>query len=170
MELFWLSDRQWGRIEPLLPKVHTGPVRVDEPTGHQRHPFRPARRLPLAGAAGRLRATHDGLQSLQMAFFASAIVKAAVDGRLPHGVSLSSLSEPPLLWEGPAASRKLIVWCGQRSAYPSDPPGGATFRTTQIAQANRGFESPSLQKESWSLPRKRASRECKPNTGVSFAT
>jgi transposase len=30
MELFWLNDRQWGRIEPLLPKVHTGPVRVDD--------------------------------------------------------------------------------------------------------------------------------------------
>jgi transposase len=30
MELFWLSDRQWQRIEPLLPKVHTGPVRVDD--------------------------------------------------------------------------------------------------------------------------------------------
>lgn len=30
MELFWLSDRQWARIEPLLPKVHTGPVRVDD--------------------------------------------------------------------------------------------------------------------------------------------
>jgi transposase len=25
MELFWLTDPQWGRIEPLLPKVHTGP-------------------------------------------------------------------------------------------------------------------------------------------------
>ena len=30
MELFWLTDRQWARIEPLLPKVHTGPVRVDD--------------------------------------------------------------------------------------------------------------------------------------------
>ena len=30
MELFWLSDRQWAGIEPLLPQVHTGPVRVDD--------------------------------------------------------------------------------------------------------------------------------------------
>ena len=30
MELFWLNDWQWARIEPLLPKVHTGPVRVDD--------------------------------------------------------------------------------------------------------------------------------------------
>ena len=30
MELFWLSDRQWARIAPLLPHVHTGPVRVDD--------------------------------------------------------------------------------------------------------------------------------------------
>ena len=33
MELFWLTDPQWGRIEPLLPKVHTGPVRVDGSRG-----------------------------------------------------------------------------------------------------------------------------------------
>ena len=67
MELFWLNDRQWGRIEPLLPKVHTGPVRVDDrrvisgilfalregcaggrcraPTGH-------ARRSTIASTAG----------------------------------------------------------------------------------------------------------------------
>ena len=29
-ELFWLSDRQWAVIEPHLPKVHTGPVRLDD--------------------------------------------------------------------------------------------------------------------------------------------
>ena len=27
---FWLSDEQWAVIEPLLPKVHTGPERVDD--------------------------------------------------------------------------------------------------------------------------------------------
>ena len=27
---FWLSDEQWADIEPLLPKVHTGPERVDD--------------------------------------------------------------------------------------------------------------------------------------------
>jgi transposase len=30
MELFWLNDWQWARIEPMLPQVHTGPVRVDD--------------------------------------------------------------------------------------------------------------------------------------------
>ena len=29
-KLFWLSDRQWGAIAPLLPQVHTGPRRVDD--------------------------------------------------------------------------------------------------------------------------------------------
>ena len=29
-ELFWLTDRQWAVIKPLLPQVHTGPVRVDD--------------------------------------------------------------------------------------------------------------------------------------------
>src|SRR6266853_5949722 len=27
---FWLSDRQWAAIAPLLPMVHTGPVRQDD--------------------------------------------------------------------------------------------------------------------------------------------
>ena len=27
---FWLSDVQWGVIAPLLPMVHTGPVRQDD--------------------------------------------------------------------------------------------------------------------------------------------
>src|SRR5258708_33241515 len=27
---FWLSDRQWAVIVPLLPMVHTGPVRQDD--------------------------------------------------------------------------------------------------------------------------------------------
>ncbi len=30
MDLFWLNDWQWAKIEPLLPQVHTGPVRVDD--------------------------------------------------------------------------------------------------------------------------------------------
>lgn len=29
-KLFWLSDRQWAAIAPLLPQVHTGPRRVDD--------------------------------------------------------------------------------------------------------------------------------------------
>ena len=29
-ELFWLTERQWAVIKPLLPQVHTGPVRVDD--------------------------------------------------------------------------------------------------------------------------------------------
>jgi hypothetical protein len=37
--------------------------------------------------------------TLGLAFLAPGIVKAAVAHRLPHGVTLSSLSEPPLLWE-----------------------------------------------------------------------
>jgi transposase len=28
--LFWLNDEQWAAIEPHLPKVHTGPRRVDD--------------------------------------------------------------------------------------------------------------------------------------------
>jgi transposase len=27
---FWLSDAQWAAIAPLLPMVHTGPVRQDD--------------------------------------------------------------------------------------------------------------------------------------------
>ena len=27
---FWLSERQWAAIAPLLPMVHTGPVRQDD--------------------------------------------------------------------------------------------------------------------------------------------
>ena len=37
--------------------------------------------------------------TLSLAFLAPAIVRAAVEGRLPYGVNTSSFSELPILWE-----------------------------------------------------------------------
>jgi hypothetical protein len=45
--LFWLSNEQWARIEPYLPKDVRGVERVDDVVGgpysggqsHQRHPL-----------------------------------------------------------------------------------------------------------------------------------
>jgi hypothetical protein len=37
--------------------------------------------------------------TLSLAFLAPAIVKAALEGRLPYGLTASSFSELPILWE-----------------------------------------------------------------------
>ena len=37
--------------------------------------------------------------TLSLAFLAPAIVRAAVESRLPYGLNTSSYSEPPILWE-----------------------------------------------------------------------
>jgi hypothetical protein len=37
--------------------------------------------------------------TLSLAFLAPAIVRAAVDGRLPYGLTASSFSELPIRWE-----------------------------------------------------------------------
>jgi site-specific DNA recombinase len=42
--------------------------------------------------------------TLSLAFLAPAIVRAAVEGRLPYGLTRSSFSELPILWELPFAS------------------------------------------------------------------
>ena len=50
-------------------------------------------------------ARHDGCSersvriTLSLAFLAPAIVRAAVEGRLPYGLNTSSFSELPILWE-----------------------------------------------------------------------
>jgi hypothetical protein len=71
----------------------------------------------LAGDAGRERSPGDDLTStaeialhercseravritLSLAFLAPPIVKAAIEGRLPYGLTASSFSELPMLWE-----------------------------------------------------------------------
>jgi hypothetical protein len=37
--------------------------------------------------------------TLSLAFLAPAIVRTAVEGRLPYGLTTSSFSELPILWE-----------------------------------------------------------------------
>jgi site-specific DNA recombinase len=37
--------------------------------------------------------------TLSLAFLAPAVVRAAVDSRLPYGLTASSFSELPILWE-----------------------------------------------------------------------
>lgn len=41
-----------------------------------------------------------------LAFLSPTIVKAAIDGMLPHGVGLSTLMDPPLDW-----SEQQRTWC-----------------------------------------------------------
>jgi transposase len=57
---FWLSEAQWGAIEPLLPKNQPGARRTDD----RRHRSRSENWLSLAGLPGHLRAVDDSLQSL----------------------------------------------------------------------------------------------------------
>ena len=63
-ELFWLSEAQWHRIEPLLPRGRKGAHRVDD-----RRVLSGIVHMLQSGALARLpcglRAVHDDLQSIQ---------------------------------------------------------------------------------------------------------
>jgi hypothetical protein len=61
---FWLTEAQWGAIEPLLPKNQPGARRTKRSTRAQRDRACFEDWLPLAGLPFRLRSADDDLQSL----------------------------------------------------------------------------------------------------------
>ena len=87
--LFWLSDRQWARIEPHLPQNLTGPERGDDrriiaPVGS-----------PVAGLSARIWSAYNHLQSLQtlgQARKMGAIFEALARGKGRIVLSLDSTS------------------------------------------------------------------------------
>jgi len=61
---YWLSDAEWRRLEPLLPRGRRGPHRVDDRRmiSGILHMLRSG---AVAGLSAGIRAVHDNLQSLQ---------------------------------------------------------------------------------------------------------
>ena len=64
-QLYWLSDAEWTRLEPLLPRGRRGAHRVDDRRVYQRHRAHAAIGGALARLPAGIRALHDDLQSLQ---------------------------------------------------------------------------------------------------------
>ena len=61
---FWLSEAQWGVIEPASPKEPAGRAQDGRPAGDQLDRSRSEGRLPLAGLPARLWSADDDLQSV----------------------------------------------------------------------------------------------------------
>jgi transposase len=60
-QLFWLSEEEWGRIEPYLPRGRRGAHRVDDRRVIFRDHPHVEDRGALAGLPGGLRPLYDGL-------------------------------------------------------------------------------------------------------------
>jgi hypothetical protein len=61
---FWMSDRQWAVLEPLIPMKRRGETEA-QPGSYQSHHPHFKSRLPLARLSGGVRSAHHDLQSVQ---------------------------------------------------------------------------------------------------------
>ena len=118
------TDAEPKRVDlPWSPPASRRSEIVGPPAeGSERRPMRAEARARLLAAIAKARRWLDGLIAgrftstaeialhercseravritLSLAFLAPAIVRAAVEGRLPYGLNTSSFSELPILWE-----------------------------------------------------------------------
>jgi hypothetical protein len=120
------SPASWPKAESTTPaRCRAWPRPRSRPSSSaaaERRPMRPEARARLLEAIAKARRWLDGLLvgrftstaeiarhercsersvriALSLAFLAPAIVRAAVDGRLPYGLTASSFSELPMRWE-----------------------------------------------------------------------
>ncbi len=64
-QVTWLSDAEWARLEPLLPRGRKGAHRVDDRRGDCRDRAHAQDRSALADLPAGVRAVHDGVQPVQ---------------------------------------------------------------------------------------------------------